>query len=113
MGGTALCEGLVKFYSIASSSDCYIVIAKGTAGISTKETYNKIDLLTNKDNSDMPILSIYNNSDIAKYVQSAIIFFEMVSDVSEINTIKEIMYRYGALVSCMSGSGSAVFDFYR
>lgn len=113
MGGTALCEGIGEILTpLRPLPDCYIVIAKGTAGISTKEAYNKIDLLTNKDNSDMPILSIYNNSDIAEICSVCYNIFEMVSDVSEINTIKEIMYRYGALVSCMSGSGSAVFGIF-
>jgi 4-diphosphocytidyl-2-C-methyl-D-erythritol kinase len=113
MGGTALCEGIGEILTpLRPLPDCYIVIAKGTAGISTKEAYNKIDMLTNKDNSDIPIQSIFNNADISKICSICYNIFEKVSDVSEITSIKEIMYRYGAQVSCMSGSGSAVFGIF-
>lgn len=113
MGGTVLCEGIGEILTpLNPIPDCYIVIAKGTEGISTNQAYQKIDMLPERDSNNLNIRQIFNNNDITKICPACYNVFEKVSSVGEIAYIKQTMRSSGALVSCMSGSGSAVFGIF-
>ncbi len=110
-GGTALCKGIGEIITpLSALPDCFIVIGKGNTGISTKEAYEKIDVLADSLSYDFDT-SVFSGSirEIAAVCSNE---FEAVSDVPEIKKIKEIMLENGAEVSAMSGSGSAVYGIF-
>ena len=111
-GGTVLCEGIGEIMTpLKPLPDCYIVIGKGTEGISTKEAYAEIDRRTESLNCDFDV-SIFDHGieKIASHCSNA---FEKVSPLDEVRRIKGLMIGSGALCSVMSGSGSAVYGIFR
>lgn len=109
VGGTKYCTGIGEIITEASPLDeCYIVIAKGTTGISTKSAFEKIDALGFNVDSDF---NKYNGSvlSIKNYAYNK---FELVADNDDVNFIKEQMVIMGAEYAAMSGSGSAVFGLF-
>lgn len=111
VGGTALCEGIgEKITLLPNICRQNVLIAKGKLGISTKEAYEHIDgaELTHKkwDISDF-------RDNFKKMGSVCTNDFEVVSDNTEINAIKETMLRFNAEFAQMSGSGSAVFGLFK
>lgn len=110
MGGTRLCEGIGELFSeVPVLEDCHIVIGKGPDGISTKEAFEKIDLLgfsgdKISEGYDGTIKSV---SEIGRNI------FEEVSDLKSVSEIKNVLLSGGAEYAAMSGSGSAVFGVFR
>ena len=109
VGGTKWCKGIGEIISEAPPlQDCYIVIGKGSEGISTKEAYERIDSLgfsedfssNGYDGTIDSVLKIGRN------------IFEEVSDLESVSEIKKICLSCGAEYSEMSGSGSAVFGIF-
>lgn len=109
-GGTALCEGIGEIITPLSPLSCgYVLIAKGKLGISTKDAYAAID------KSDIAH-KVWETSDFSGTPENWSIFcsndFEAVSDNSEIMAIKSEMKSCGAVLTQMSGSGSAIFGLF-
>lgn len=113
-GGTAYVEGIgEKITSIADFSGQILVIAKGKEGVSTVEAYNAVDSLISPVHPDTKALvnAIGNSHETAyKFVGN---LFEAAIDLLEVNDIKQKMTTHGALASCMTGSGSAVFGIFQ
>lgn len=108
-GGTKLCRGIGENISPALPlEDCFIVIGKGSGGISTKEAYEKIDRLNNYNVSDP---SLYDGT-LSSLGKSGGNIFEKVTESSDVSEIKKICTELGAEYSAMSGSGSAVFGLF-
>lgn len=109
VGGTRLCRGIGEEISyVPTLESCFIVIAKGTDGISTKEAYRKIDSLEAHSTVD---ISLYNGSiDSLKKIGRNI--FEEVTESDDVFKIKQICTEFGAEYTAMSGSGSAVFGLF-
>lgn len=109
VGGTKYCTGIGEIITEASAlEECYIVIAKGNTGISTKNAFGKIDALGFDIDSDF---NKYNGSVLAmkEYAYNR---FELVTDNEDVKFIKGKMLIMGAEYSAMSGSGSAVFGLF-
>ncbi len=109
IGGTKLCTGIGEIMTeTAPLEQCYIVIAKGNSGISTKSAFKKIDDLGfNVD----PDYSKYNGS-VLSVKNIGYNKFEIVADISDVKIIKNKMLELKADYSAMSGSGSAVFGLF-
>ncbi|MDE7278641.1 MAG: 4-(cytidine 5'-diphospho)-2-C-methyl-D-erythritol kinase, partial [Oscillospiraceae bacterium] len=108
-GGTKLCYGIGECISPAPPlEDCFIVIGKGSNGISTKEAYEKIDRLDNYDVSDS---ALYDGT-LSSLGKTGGNIFEKVTENSDVSEIKKICREYGAVYYAMSGSGSAVFGLF-
>ena len=108
VGGTKLCQGIGEIISyIPPLENCFIVIAKGKSGISTKEAYSKIDSLE----TQIADISLYNGSiESVKKIGGNI--FEQVSENEDVPKLKKLMAECGAEYTAMSGSGSAVFGLF-
>lgn len=111
VGGTRLCGGIGDIMSPAPPlEDCFIVIGKGSEGVSTKEAYGEIDsrrLFCTRSGADG-----YNGSILSLKNAGGNVFEETVS-CGDVKRIKDILYCSGAEYSAMSGSGSAVFGLFR
>lgn len=109
VGGTKICRGIGEEISYAPPlEDCFIVIAKGSGGISTKEAYGKIDSLAPRAAAD---ISLYDGS-VASVKRVGGNIFEEVTENGEVSAVKEILLQCGAEYTAMSGSGSAVFGLF-
>lgn len=108
-GGTKLCRRIGEDISPAPPlEDCFIVIGKGSSGISTKKAYEKIDRLNNYNVSDP---SLYDGT-LSSLGKTGGNIFEKVTENSDVSEIKRICTELGAEYSAMSGSGSAVFGLF-
>lgn len=109
VGGTKICRGIGEIMSPASAlEDCFIVIAKGADGISTKEAYRKIDSLSVRSAAD---ISLYDGT-VRSVKSIGGNIFEDVADCADVSAVKEILLQHGAEYTAMSGSGSAVFGLF-
>lgn len=109
-GGTKLCRGAGEIISSAPPlEDCFIVIGKGSGGISTAEAYEKIDRLELSERLNSLLYDGTPNS--LKRTGGNI--FEAVTVNKDVSNIKKICAYSGAEYSSMSGSGSAVFGLFR
>lgn len=108
VGGTKLCKGIGEIISyVPPLENCFIVIAKGKSGISTKEAYAKIDSLETQTAD----ISLYDGS-LASVKKIGGNIFEQVAENEDVPKLKKLMAEYGAEYTAMSGSGSAVFGLF-
>ncbi len=108
VGGTKLCKGIGEIISyVPPLENCFIVIAKGKSGVSTKEAYAKIDRLE----TQAADISLYNGS-LASVKKIGGNIFEQVTENEDVPKLKKIIADCGAEYTAMSGSGSAVFGLF-
>lgn len=112
-GGCGYCTGIGEIIEPLSRLTGYVLIGKGSEGISTAEAFGKIDASGSSFNLS-GIREIFSDvkdlCDIAPYCRNV---FDEVTSLGEISNIKKIMTDNGAVCSCMTGSGSAVFGIYK
>lgn len=94
--------------------DCYLVLAKPSQGVSTKEAYSKYDSLDyckhlRRDEMLRAVVS-ENLEKICSHMGNV---FEQFIEVLERVEIKETMRKYNAMGHCMSGSGPTVFGVFK
>lgn len=117
VGGTALCEGYgEKITKLTPLAQCYILIAKPNAGMSTQKAYSLFDESDVSGpiiNNDKAIESINNND-----IDSLCIYLgnklQPVTE-KEVESVKQIassMLLRGAKNAIMTGSGTAVFGIF-
>lgn len=110
IGGTKLCKGIGEVISPAPQlEDCFIVIGKGSGGISTAEAYKKIDCLSSSNEQN----SLMYDGTICSLKKMCGNIFETVTETKDVSEIKKICAECGSAYSAMSGSGSAVFGLFR
>lgn len=113
-GGTVYVSGIGEILKPISHIDnVYFVIAKGENGISTVQAYKKFDLIEKQTHTDTKTIVEYINSkDIKNAAKLCVNSLEDCADLSDIFKIKQIFNDCGAMLSLMSGSGSAVFGMF-
>jgi len=120
-GGCAVCEGLgERMTALQPIKGQTVLVVRGGEGVSTPKAYGMIDAAYgDKVNErhgkfDESINALKNNS-IGGVISSAYnIFEEVILPVhSCAKKIKEILNENGAVFSMMSGSGPAVFAFFK
>jgi 4-diphosphocytidyl-2-C-methyl-D-erythritol kinase len=111
LGGTALAEGIgEKLTPLPALKPCHVVICKPPVGVNTKQAFVLAD--ASKDSLTSytdAMLDAIRYSDLLAAASRLGNGFEQVMKLDEVTRIKEAMNSMGALGSCMSGSGSAVF----
>ncbi|MBR4881299.1 MAG: 4-(cytidine 5'-diphospho)-2-C-methyl-D-erythritol kinase [Clostridia bacterium] len=111
LGGSVLCEGIGEIMTpITKLPSCYILIAKGKEGVSTKWAYEQFDLMADREIRYNPMVDLLKNGDINKICKGMYNCFELL--VPSVEEIKKVMNKNGALGSMMSGSGTAVFGIF-
>lgn len=112
IGGCGYCTGIGEKIISLKPQTGTVLIGKGEQGISTAEAFRKIDT----ENISLSFNGVLEAFSDVKSLQSIAPLcrnvFELVTDCSEVSEIKNVMLENGALCSCMTGSGSAVFGLY-
>lgn len=111
MGGSMLAEGIGEILTpCARLPEAFILIAKGSKGVSTKEAYAAIDADTKRvlKKNNMP--ELLSEGNLEKICSGMYNCFEQL--VPEAILLKNIMKKHGAINAMMSGSGSAVFGIF-
>lgn len=115
VGGTALCLDTGAIVApLSDIEDYYIVIVKPTDSVSTKEAYGAVDALTNmKHPKNQEMLELLSDDNIDEALKLCSNVFEQALEVAGRVNIKDICNKNGAVASCMTGSGSAVYGIFK
>lgn len=109
-GGTCLSQNTGGILSpLEPLKDCYIVLAKPEAGVSTAEAYAAADNAHLYKPNSMRMLDACEKGDFEGICKYAGNVFEQVIEVAERVEFKEIMRKHGCSLCQMSGSGPTVF----
>lgn len=115
VGGTALALDTGAVVApLPDLEEFPIVVVKPKDGVSTKEAYDAVDSVENMKhpkNNQMLELLADGESEAAMKLCSNV--FEQAFEISGRVDIKHIMNKNGALASCMTGSGSAVYGIFK
>ena len=110
--GCGWCTGIGEIITPLPRIHGFAVIGKGSQGISTAEAFRKIDscgISIGNKNAKQIFSNVSSLTDIAPYCRNV---FDEASELDEVSCIKKLMLESGALCSCMTGSGSAVFGLF-
>lgn len=121
IGGCAACTGLGEIMIPMPTVEAkHVLVVRGGEGVSTPKAYGMIDALygddVNSDHGDYEAaLDAVNTNDIGKLYSSAYnIFEEVILPIhSTAQKQKELLLENGAEFCMMSGSGPAVFAFFK
>ena len=110
VGGTQLSQNTGGVLSpLKELRDCFIVLAKPEAGVSTAEAYAAADSVQLYRPDSMRMLDACEKGDFEGICRYAGNVFEQVIEVPERVEFKRIMRECGAALCQMSGSGPTVF----
>ncbi|MBR2589339.1 MAG: 4-(cytidine 5'-diphospho)-2-C-methyl-D-erythritol kinase [Clostridia bacterium] len=114
VGKTRICRGIGdKMELIRPIEDCHIVIVKPHKDVSTAEAYAEYDKIGWRRKPDQKgIVRAINFSDLKETARLCENVFEQFIEVGERPAIKAVLRKYGALGSCMSGSGPSIFGIF-
>ena len=121
LGGCAACTGLGEIMVPMPTVEAkHVLVVRGGEGVSTPKAYGMIDALygddVNRDHGDYEAaLDAVNTNNIGKLYASAYnIFEEVILPIhSTAQKQKELLLESGAEFCMMSGSGPAVFAFFK
>lgn len=113
-GGTMSAGGIGTILSpLPDIADCFIVVVMPDFRISTKQAYEKSDIIGYDEPESMDrILGAVCSSNIDGISKELYNKFEEVADIDEIDKIKSLMKDRGAGGALMTGSGSAVYGIF-
>lgn len=116
MRGTVLSEGIGEILTpVPSLPDCHILIAKPPVSVSTKHVYENLKLDKIEKHPDIDgMVEALRMEDLHGVTQRMENVLETVTipEHPEIQQIKELMIKEGALNALMSGSGPTVFGIF-
>ena len=115
-GGTMLAKGVGEILTPAPPlKDCFIVLAKPKAGVSTKQIFEYLEETGIPDHPNTPeVLEALRAGDLARLSNAAGNVLETATFAlkPQVQELKEAMKQAGASVALMSGSGSCVFGLF-
>lgn len=116
MRGTVLSEGIGEILTpVSSLPDCHILIAKPPVSVSTKHVYENLKLDKIEKHPDIDgMVEALRIEDLHGVTQRMENVLETVTipEHPEIQQIKDLMIKEGALNALMSGSGPTVFGIF-
>ncbi len=113
-GGAALAEGIGETLTpLGTSLPAVFVVIKPSVGVSTPDAYRAFDRLSSVRHPDTDALLVAHKAgDPRRFCRHTANVLEpavALLGVQEVFEAKEALQQTGALASCMTGSGSAVF----
>ncbi len=115
IGGTALALDTGSIVAPLPDLEGYtIVVVKPNDGVSTKEAYAAVDAIENmKHPKNKQMLEFIADEDFENALRLCSNVFEQAFEISGRVDIKDICNKNGAIASCMTGSGSAVYGIFK
>ena len=116
LGGTALAEGVGEILTpIESKIKEKVLIVKPKVGVSTPWAYKELDKKGFTPVDVQKVIASLKNGDFLSLCQSMGNVFEQVvlPEFGEVKAVKEKLFDLGAMGAMMSGSGTAVFAFFK
>ena len=117
LGGCALAQGIGEVLTpLPMPPALKCVVAKPEPMVSTKWVYENLDYTRKPDNLSVPgVVEGIRNGDLAAICQNAANILESVTIPAYpvVGWLKQAFTEAGAVLSLMSGSGSAVFGLFR
>lgn len=112
-GGTMLATGIgTTLLPLPALKNCYILTVKPSFSVSTKTAYQASDQFPYEKRSISHIISAIKSNNLKDTAKNIYNRFEKVLNFDEIAKIKNILNKSGALNSCMTGTGSAVYGIF-
>ncbi len=110
-GGTARCTGIGEILEpVARMPDCFLVICKPPAGMSTLRAYALLDQYPMTRCFGTPkMLAALEQGDLRQVAQSLSNRFDETLRLMQVRDIKKSLLGAGALGAMMTGSGSVVY----
>ncbi|MGN0526532.1 MAG: 4-(cytidine 5'-diphospho)-2-C-methyl-D-erythritol kinase [Acutalibacteraceae bacterium] len=114
IGGTALALDTGAVVApLPDIENIYIAIVKPNDGVSTKEAYDAVDAMENmRHPKNEQMLELLSDGEYLNALKLCGNVFEQAIEIPGRVDIKDIMNKNGAVTSCMTGSGSAVFGIF-
>lgn len=113
-GGTCRCTGTGELLEPASPMpDCFLVICKPPAGMSTPRAYALLDQYPLSGGRATPkMLQALEAGELRQIGRALSNRFDETMKLSQVRTVKKLMLSAGALGAMMTGSGSAVYGIF-
>ena len=113
VGGTCMCEGRGEILrKLPNMPDCFFVVCKPEFSVSTPELYQKIDSVAISQRPDHTAMENgLITGDLEKVARNIYNVFDPVvtAEHPELDDIKAVFQRCGAISGQMTGSGSATY----
>lgn len=115
VGGTALALDTGAIVApLPDLEGYYIVVVKPKDCVSTKEAYAAVDALDNmKHTKNKEMFELLTEGEFQTALKLCGNVFEQAIEVAGRVDIKDVMNKNGAIASCMTGSGSAVYGIFK
>lgn len=112
-GGCALAEGVGERLTKLPSIPLWLLIVKGSRGVSTAELFHSLKLPAESRNSAYAVEAVRNKNvkALCENIDNALMK-TAENFVPEIKSLRCRMLECGALNACMTGSGSAVYGIF-
>ena len=113
-GGTCRCTGVGELVQPAPElPDCFLVICKPPAGMSTPRAYALVDKYPLSRSQATPkLLAALESGDLRQIGESLGNRFDETMKLMQVRDIKKAMLSCGVLGAMMTGSGSAVYGIF-
>ena len=93
--------------------DCWLVVCKPPAGMSTPRAYALIDQFPiSRTQATEKMVSLLSGGDLRRIGEAVANRFDETMKLQQVREIKRVMGNSGALGASMTGSGSAVFGIF-
>ncbi len=114
VGGTCRCQGIgEQVEPVAPMPDCWLVICKPPAGMSTPRAYALIDQFPlTRVQATGKMVNLLAGGDLRRIGEGLANRFDETMKLQQVREIKRILLSAGALGASMTGSGSAVFGIF-
>ncbi|CCX38226.1 4-diphosphocytidyl-2-C-methyl-D-erythritol kinase [Clostridium sp. CAG:1013] len=113
-GGTCRCKGIGEQVEKAPAMpDCWLVLCKPPAGMSTPRAYALIDQFPiSRAQATDKMVSLLSGGDLRRIGEGLANRFDETMKLQQVREIKRVMLGSGAYGASMTGSGSAVFGIF-
>lgn len=114
VGGTCRCQGIgEQVQKVSPLPDCWLVVCKPPAGMSTPRAYALIDQFPiSRTQATEKMVSLLSGGDLRRIGEAVANRFDETMKLQQVREIKRVMQNAGAFGSSMTGSGSAVFGIF-
>ena len=114
VGGTCRCRGIgEQVEPVSPLPDCWLVLCKPPAGMSTPRAYALIDQFPlSRAQATEKMVGLLSAGDLRRVAGGLSNRFDETMKLQQVREIKRVMGNSGALGASMTGSGSAVFGIF-